>query len=316
MHGNKDGDMKRIWVAAFVLFLCLPASGFGQSALLEAFPTMLSLAENVKVNPYVQVGYQWVGSNLNLPIQAEGLNQPLFIDQMDISLIDANFWSGVVGFTALAYEKYSFFAAAGGILGRPFVTSGTVPVSVNGGTTSANIQFTNISVESWFVQTGIGLGPVLLGLYWDHLGFELIEPRTDAGPIANQSVKGDILTKTFAPFLGMALPSSGATLTLIYSPLAYSNTQLSLRNSQNTFTEVRYSWNKPGDLVIGMVQYNTSLLSTVSIGLWCNYSWMRMRQSAELEFENTTPPIFRSKSVTATMTKYLAGVGLTLGINF
>jgi hypothetical protein len=93
--------MKSIWVAAFVMSFCLPASGFGQSALLEGFPTMLSLAENVKVNPYAQVGYQWVGSNLNLPIQAEGPNQPLFIDQMDISLIDANFWSGVVGFTAL-----------------------------------------------------------------------------------------------------------------------------------------------------------------------------------------------------------------------
>ena len=310
--------MRRIWVTAVALAFCLPAGSFGQSQLLSAFPGLAGLMENVKVNPYAQAGYQWVGSNLNLPVQNHdlGLATPLFIDEMDISLNDASFWSGVVGFNVLAEGKYSLFAAAGGILGRSFVTAGIAPVSVNGSNTSAYFQFTNTNVESWFAQTGIGLGPVLLGLYWSHFGFELIDPESAAGPIPNQSVKGDILTKTFAPFVGMALPASGAMLTVLYSPLAYSNTQLSVRNSQNTFTELRYSWNKPGNLFIAMLQYNVSLSSSFSLGLWCNYSWMQMRQAAELEFENTNPPISASKEVTATMTQFVSGGGLTLGVNF
>lgn len=309
--------MRRIWVAGLVLWLCIPASSIAQGEVTGIFSRVAGLMENVKVNPYAQMGYQWVGSNLNLPIQAEAfLDVPIDIDQLDIALNDGSFWSGVVGFSVLANEKFSLFAAVGGILGRPFVTSGTVPVSQGGVSTSATLQFTNTNVESWSVQTGIGLGPVLLGVYWDHFGFNLIDPRNSSGPTPNQSVKGDILTKTVAPFVGIALPASGATLTVLYSPLAYSNTQLSLRNSQDTFTELRYSWNKPGDLIIAMLQYNTSLLSSVSLGLWCNYSWMQMRQAADLQFENTDPLIFRSKGVTATMTKFLTGGGLTLGVNF
>ncbi len=309
--------MRRIWVAGLVLWLCIPASSIAQGEVTGIFSRVAGLMENVKVNPYAQMGYQWVGSNLNLPIQAEAfLDVPIDIDQLDIALNDGSFWSGVVGFSVLANEKFSLFAAVGGILGRPFVTSGTVPVSQGGVSTSATLQFTNTNVESWSVQTGIGLGPVLLGVYWDHFGFNLIDPRNASGPTPNQSVKGDILTKTVAPFVGIALPASGATLTVLYSPLAYSNTQLSIRNSQDTFTELRYSWNKPGDLILATLQYNTSLLSSVSLGLWCNYSWMQMRQAADLQFENTDPPIFRSKGVTATMTKFLTGGGLTLGVNF
>jgi hypothetical protein len=35
-----------------------------------------------------------------------------------------------------------------------------------------------------------------------------------------------------------------------------------------------------------------------------------------LEFENTNPPISASKEVTATMTQFVSGGGLTLGVNF
>ena len=89
-----------------------------------------------------------------------------------------------------------------------FVTSGTVPVSIGPVGAPVYIEFTNSNVESWFTQSGIGLGPVLLGLYWDQLQFELIDPRSAAGPLPNQTLKGDILTKTFAPFIGLSVPGA------------------------------------------------------------------------------------------------------------
>jgi hypothetical protein len=316
--GREVHYMKRIWVAAIFLFLCLPTNLFGQTLLPGGYPSLPALTENVKVNPYAQAGFQWVGSNLNLPVQTEPLPVlPLNIGDLDISLKDANFWAGIAGINILAYEKYSLFAAVGGFLNRQFLTSGTVPVSLGPFSSSAALEFTNTKVESWFIQTGIGLGPVLFGLYWDHFAFALGDPRNQDGPLANQTLRGDILTKTFAPFVGISLPAGGATLSVTYSPLAYSSTALVLTTSQNSLSELRYTWKKPGNLFNVMLQYNTPLSSSTSFGLWGNYSWMMMRNEAELEFQNTPIPLVsRSKDVTATMTKYVVGGGVTLGINF
>ncbi len=315
--GDRGREMKKLCLAAIFFLFCLPANVFGLGLPLEGLPSFSSLTENLKVNPYAQVGFQWVGSNLNLPVENEALAPFLNIGPMDIALKDANFWTGIAGITVTANEKFSLFAAAGGILNRPFITSATVPVTLGLGSNSSDLDFTNTHVESWFIQTGIGLGPVLLGLYWDHLGFSLNDPRDQNGPIANQTLRSDILTKTFAPFIGIALPSGGAMLTVTYSPLAYSDTSLALISSQANLSELRYTWNKPGNLLNAMLQYNTPVSSSTSFGLWCNYSWMRMRQGAHLTYETTPfPAVTRSRDVTATMTKYVVGGGVSLGINF
>ncbi len=311
--------MKKIWPIAVALFLCFPANIFAQGLAPGGLFDLSGLMSNMKVNYYAQAGYQWIGSNLNLPIQTERFLAPdvgLEIGDLDVSLKNANFWSGMVGYSVTFKEKLSIFSSAGGILGRRFVTSGTVPVSIGPVGAPVYIEFTNSNVESWFTQSGIGLGPLLLGLYWDQLEFELIDPRNAAGPLPNQTLKGDILTKTFAPFIGLSVPACGAVFTFIYSPLAYSDTNLSLTSTQNRLTELRYSWNKPGDLINAMLQYNTPLSSAISFGLWANGSWMRMHQDADLQFVSSAPSLSTTKQVTATMTKYVAGGGITLGVNF
>ena len=246
--------MKQIGGLLLCLLLCLPSTLLGQSFVPDGHPVLIWFSENLKVNPYAQVGFRWVGSNLNLPIENEIFPAvPIEIAEMDVSLKDANFWTGTVGFNILAYEKYSLFAAAGGFLRRPFITAGTVPVNIGSFAATPSLEFTNSNLESWFVQTGVGLGPVLLGLYWSHFGFEFGEPRVGSVPLANQTLRGDILTKTFAPFVGIAIPASGAMLTLQYSPIAYSNTNLDLRSSQAGSTDLRYSWKKPGNLIIAVL---------------------------------------------------------------
>ena len=213
--------MKRIWPIVVALFLCFPANIFAQGLIPEEFFDLSGLMKNMKVNYYAQAGYQWIGSNLNLPIQTERFLAPdlgLEIGDLDVSLKNANFWSGMVGYSVTFKEKLSFFGSAGGILGRGFVTSGTVPVSIGPVGAPVYIEFTNSNVESWFTQSGIGLGPVLLGLYWDQLQFELVDPRSAAGPLPNQTLKGDILTKTFAPFIGLALPARRGVHLYIQSP--------------------------------------------------------------------------------------------------
>jgi hypothetical protein len=310
--------VKRICVAAILVLFCLPTPLLAQGLLTGGY-SLSSLTENVKVNPYAQVGFQWVGSNLNLPVRNQPLQDlPLYVGDLDISLKDANFWTGIAGVNVVANEKYSFFAAAGGLLNRSFVTAGIVPVTIDTISTSPTLEFTNTGMESWFIQTGIGVKRLLLGLYWSHFSFALGEPRNVSGPNQpNQTLRGDILTTIFCPFFGLAFPAGGATLTVTYSPLAYSTTALSITSSQGNLAQLRYTWKQPGQLLNAMFQYNTPFSSSIAVGFWGNYSWMRMRNDAELEFESTpTPLISRTRDVTATVTQFIVGGGVTLGMSF
>jgi hypothetical protein len=258
-----------------------------------------------------------LGANLNLPVQNEVFQTtPLQIEELDVWVQDANFWVGIIGVNVVADKGFSFFAAAGGFLKRPFVTVGTFPVSVEDISAIPYLEFTSSGLESWFIQTGIGVGPVLVGLYWNHFSYVLGEPRTRRGPINNQTLRGDFFTKLFAPFVGFAIPASGATFTLLYSPFAQTSSDVALRSSRNSLGQVRYTWNKPGDLLMALLQYNTPLTSSVSTGLWANASWFSLRGNAELSFVNTSPAISRSKEVTVTMTQYVVGGGVTLGVAF
>ncbi|MEW6113111.1 MAG: hypothetical protein AB1664_13355 [Thermodesulfobacteriota bacterium] len=316
--------MKRVWIVAVLFSLLLPTWALAQNPMEDfiasGLPSLpgISLGQ-VKLKPFVQAGFQRVGSNLTLPVEAERLLPfigAIQIDTMDITLKDANFWSGTAGVNVTAGELFSVFAAGGGILPRTFAISGEMPVSVGPLAAVPVLDFTSTKAESWFVQVGAGLGPIIGGMYWDHFIFEISDPRIGSVPLANQTLRGDTITKSACPFFGIVIPASGATATIIYSPWAWSNTVIALRSSQNRQTELKYSWNRPGDFVSATFQYNTALLSSSSFGLWANYTWMRVVGDAELEFENSAPAISTSKDVTATMTKYVLGGGITLGIQF
>jgi len=308
-------------LAAILAFIVCLGQVFIDPQPVEAasFISLSGLERNIKVNPFLQAGFQWVGSNMTLPVAAELIvpgTGSLQIGSLDISLKDANFWSGTAGLNVTAKELFSLFAAVGGFAPRPFGIAGEIPVSVGGVASVPVIEFTASRMGGWYAQAGVGLGPIITGLYWDHFLFDLKDPRQGEVPLANQTLRGDVFTKTVCPFIGAVLPVSGAMFTIMYSPLAWSKAILPLRSSQNTLSELTYSWTKPGTLLSGTVQYNMALVSGTTFGLWGNYTWLNMRGTADLDFENTNPPVTRSKDVTATMTKYVLGGGITLGINF
>jgi hypothetical protein len=102
----------------------------------------------------------------------------------------------------------------------------------------------------------------------------------------------------------------------MYSPLAYSDATVVLRNSQNQSSETEYSWNEPGELFITAFQYNTPATKSISFGIWANYLWMNMKGDADLTFISTglADPILREVEVT--MGKYVYGGGFSLGYRF
>ncbi len=156
--------MKRMRLIIVCLFLCMPAIAPAQESASNPNTLIGSLVENVKVNPYGQVGFQWVGSNLNLPVENEPLVNwlPLQIGSLDFSIKEANFRMLTAGLNIIAYEKYSLFGAGGGFLKRPFITEGNVPVNVGQVGGGPYIEFSNTNMSSWFFQTGVGLGPCSL----------------------------------------------------------------------------------------------------------------------------------------------------------
>ncbi len=280
-------------------------------------PSLSVLSEKVKVNTFTQIGYQHLGANINIPVAAQLVDPTagdLEIGTVDLSLQDANFWTGAVGITLSVSEIYSLFLSAGGILPRQFDVPALVPVSVNGTDTSANLNFIGSQVESWYVQTGLGLGPILGGLLWSDFTMNIGEPSLGSTPLPNQTLRGYMAATTFCPYIGVAIPAYNALATILYSPLAYCNATLALRNL--TSTQLQYTWNKPGNFLSANIQYNTTLVDALSFGLWANYTWTKLIGDASMEFVNTALPLSTQKAVTVTMTQYLIQGGLSLSINF
>ncbi len=305
----------------FFLILVWCRASLAQEILsIPAMPMFSSLTENIKVNTFAQVGFQWIGSNMTLPPVQESIPLPppfsLTLGDADWELKDANLWSGTVGLTIISSDKYSLFGSVGGLLNRPFVAAGLFPVTFTGISAENRLEFSSTNVESWFIQGGFGIGPIIAGLYWDHFGFSLSDPRNQNGPLPNQTIRGDVLTKSFCPFIGVSIPSGGATATVIYSPLAYSKATMAVRNSNNGVSETEYSWNKPGQFVSATLQYNTPVTSSFSFGLWANYLWMKIKGEGEVTLRSSAQAVPVGRAVTLSMGKYALGAGLSLGYNF
>lgn len=282
-----------------------------------SLPGLGALPENVTISPFAQVGFQRVGSNMNLPVNSQPLGGgTLQINQIDISLNDANLWGGTAGVTIKSGELFSLFASAGGSLKRPFVVTGQIPVVVDLSPVEPVLDFTARNMEMWFAQGGMSLGPILLGLYGDHFGITVDDPRRGSTPIANQTLRGDVISTTLAPYIGIAIPASAGLLTIIYSPLATSNTTLVLRTSSQDLAQAQYKWNKPGNFLSSTFQYNMAPIDSFTLGVWGNYTWMDVRGNAQLDFQDSTLGFSTQKDVTATMTKYVLQGGISLNVAF
>jgi hypothetical protein len=308
------------FVAVFLILICCCDSNAQDRFSDVAVPSFLSVPKDIKVNTYAQVGFQWIGSNMTLPNLTESIPLPppfsLELGDSDWKFKDANFWTGTVGFTVVAGDLISLFGSMGGLLDRPFVSSGLFPVTFTGVSATNVVEFTCTNVESWNIQGGFGIGPIIAGLYWDHFAFSMVDPRNQAGPLPNQTIRQDVLTKTFCPFIGISIPAGGATGTVIYSPLAFSKATLALRNSQNRLSEIEYYFNKPGQFLSVIFQYNTPMTSSISFGLWANFMLVKLRADANATLTSSALAAPISREVTVTMGKYAYGGGFSLGYNF
>jgi hypothetical protein len=201
-------------------------------------------------NPFVQVGYQKVGSNITFPIQVQEVipvDNSLEIGNMELLLQDASFWTGIAGVNVVLNPTWSLFSAVGGFVPKDVLAPSILPIRINGVTLPSQIDFTGDKVEYWFVQVGtsyaIGGGwSVLSGYFWDHFGMAAVDPRIGAIPFPNQTLRADFLTKTAVPFVGLGLTDLKLRFkaSIIYSPWAQSRCQMATRSSQGANPTLPY----------------------------------------------------------------------------
>lgn len=303
----------------------LPSTG-GDSdsgSLLSTIPLVKGLKlGKVMLNPNVQIGYQQIGANMSIPIEA-GAGTPvgeLQIGTVDVALKDFNFWSGTLGLNVVA-GPLTLFGSAGGFQPHAFRLSGQVPISLGplGATPEFSMDASNF--QFWTIQAGasytIGGGySILGGIMWSHMEVEFDNPQSASGS-PNPTLRGDVLMKTGVPFVGIQVMQEGYYRgAILYSPIAWTSGALAFRSSQVPLADLSYSLNQPGKFLAFSAEYFFRLPPPVMLSVWFNSSFVSIKGNSDVEFTTAGPSVFRTKDVTVTNTQYLVGGGFTFGLIF
>ena len=304
----------------------LPSTGqdSDSGSLLSNIPLVKGMKlGKILLNPSVQIGYQQIGANMSIPIEAEAGTPAgqLQIGTVDVALKDFNFWSGTVGLNVVA-GPLTLFGTAGGFQPHAFRLSGQVPISLGiiGATPEFSMDASNF--QFWTIQAGAsyticGGYSILGGIMWSHMAVEFDNLQTAAGPSPNPTFRGDVLMKTGVPFIGIQVMQEGYYRgSILYSPIAWTSGALAFRSSQVPLADLSYSLNQPGKFLAFSAEYYFRLPPPVSLSVWFNSSLVSIKGNSDVEFTTAGPSVFRTKDVTVTNTQYLVGGGFTFGLIF
>jgi hypothetical protein len=295
---------------------------FGQLAGLNSFKI-----GKILVNPFAQVGYTKVASNIVFPISVEQVipnDNVLQVGPMELLLQDASFWTGNIGLNAVINPQFALFGSAGGFAPKPVNTPTILPTRINGVSLPSEMDFTGERVKYWNAQVGgsytfWGGVSLLGGYFWDDFTLVAVDPRIGGIPFPNQTLRSDFIVETGAPFIGLQYSNEPGKYraALLYSPLARCDLKMPIRNSLRGQSQLEYTIDKPGQLLIGTAEYDQFLNKMSYFSLWLNGLWMEAKGSGELNFVSNAPSININRSLTnVSVTKYSLGFGLGLGIFF
>jgi hypothetical protein len=309
---NKARRLVVCWLSLVIIFAAAnesPAQG------LLAIPGAQSLdLTGVRIIPKIQIGYQKLGLNFNLP--ASTLIPPAapFPSSLDLKFQDADLWVGTV---ALAIDCPSRLSAEikGQANAKRRINVFEREEWVFGG--QQGVTWTGSQLEWWAIEGRVMYRlradcSLVAGLRRDHLAVNLGDPRDASGnPLnfgdsgvlfrgvtfaRNQSYYSDLISKLWIPYVGLELVGPGYRALLIGSPFASAEIKvpaavlfdLALRVQLSPFfppatTEflssdsLLYRVNKPALFLEGSFQYDLNLSPSMTLGLWCSGSWMSLR---------------------------------------
>ncbi|MCL5126699.1 MAG: hypothetical protein M1511_19845, partial [Deltaproteobacteria bacterium] len=240
---------------------------------------------SVKVAPFVQVGYENIGLSLNLP---SGINYNLYAGptSLDLTFQDSGVWVGSVGLEA-RFLSTLFLAIEADANARKNINVFTgEDVSW---VTPAPYSWAGSQLQWWDVDGMVGYTfcrnwSALVGVRYDHLTVGLENPVDAQGMPQNSSpylsVTGDVIVKTWIPYIGLQFNERNYKASLIYSPLASTqviNPQTLIKDRSISYKQNTIEWDfaKTGSFLEGYFEYDVPVLKDWQIGLWAKGTWMK-----------------------------------------
>jgi len=306
---------------------CLPNQHAGQYSCVQGRlrNTQESKLGGIVLNPFIQLGYQRNGVNMDVPLRAEfDLPFPvphLALGSMDVVLEDYNFWMGTAGVNAVISPKVTAFASATGYLPRDFLQEGRLPVSIGNLDFLPLLELTGSNLEYWMVQCGASYGfgdgyALIGGFIWGKNSMTYENPRVGDVPLQNQTITQDFLLKNWVPFVGLQVSEpNNYRAALIYSPLVTSSGTLVNRTILPVPTALTYNLNQPGTLLSFTFEYSLQVPPPSTFSLWFNATTQSIKGPSDVTFE--APGVFITRTADKlTIYQYSLAGGVTLGVTF
>ena len=357
--------MERVLVAAIAIILVLTcpsailAQGFGGlGGILPSgfFSTIPGLGAcdlgYVRIIPRVDVGYQKIALNLNVPVAPT-----LTVGPVDLSVRDASVWVGSVGFDAQIGPRFSLYlnGQANAKRNVTVVEAESPSILVSSLSLALPLQRPGTGLQWWAIDGGaawrLRRNVSLLGGYrQDQLSLNLGGLRTADGQsldldLAIDSIfslltrfRGDLKTQLYIPYFGVEFSGVNYRSSLIFSPFVWAKANVPLRGNIaisvpivsleiDLLTEWRFSLSKPGVFLEGKFEYDIDTNRGGLLRLWVTGNWLRVRGGANENFtlnaqgfigpfQFLDATVTDTGSATSTLTRYLLAGGVSAVIPF
>jgi len=304
-------------------------AAFGEGSWSDSVLCSLGV-RSVQVAPYVRVGYQRMGVNLNIPIG--GIDPTgtgyVTIDNMDVKLEKQEFLVGTIGVNTLLRQRFGFFAEASvsaeraGSVTTVFTNLpvGSIPTNPTGWSwPTERVRWCELNLGG---SLNIGdSGVLLVGYKFDRLTQGLTHPpNAYVLPFFTYSNNfGDLDIRTYSPYIGLRFDDRLWRFDLIWSPwLTSYSAQMPLRITQlgpgfSGALESRYGLSGGGgNLLEAYGEGKFNIFELLAAKLWLKASWLNCRGNGKRDFvgHDTTFDWSASGSANGSLTTYLWAFGL------
>ena len=329
--------LKKSCLSLFIAGLVLVSVNISGAQVLPLIPGVANLElGSVKVVPFVKVGYEQIGINMNLPVSSLALAWILERKSLDFKLQDAGVWVGEVGLDTMTSRGLLFSLSALGSAQKnvsvkmpenPFGNFGLPQLTVNPLNWNGS-QFQYWSIDGnigWKIWSDVG---IIGGVRFDKVSTDLRDPVDQFGELITQPTNqffADFSTNVWMPYLGIKLLESNYNFTLIATPLATLSVNVPLTfilpdagiTSRETST---YNIAKPGWFIEGKFNYFLNLNNDLGFSLWGKLNWLNVKGNGTLDHVHYGPSNggidFDSVSGDATYSRYLVGGGVAATLSF
>ena len=297
--------VKKSAASLLIAGLVLVSVNISGAQVLSSIPGIGNLdIANIRVVPFVQVGYKNIGFNLNLPFTVTPVDQFGGVfngpPALDLNFRDAGVWVGSIGLDArLASALFLSLRADGNATKNISVVTGE---NFPWWQIQAPYIWSGSGLQWWDIDGMVGYTffkdwSAVVGVRYDKVTVSFANPVDQTGtpinlPPNTTQLTQDIVVKTWIPYIGLQLNGPNYKASLLYSPFA--SPQVATPQSSSAIvlglfsyvdsSLMNYNFASTGSFVDGYFEYDVSIRDTLLFGLWARGTWMRFSGNGDLNW--------------------------------